>query len=208
MTCVVGLRFDNCVYIGADSFLSDSMTGLKLRYPKKVFQVNDFIIGVCGSVRLLQTVAHKFQVAPKFVGQDIYDYVYSTFFDCLINCLRQEKCLMEADGIEVLPNSQMIIGIEDKIFVVQPDLSIFEPEEDFVCIGSGEFHSQGVMEILKGTDLTPAEKIQTAIEKTSKHVVSVNEDIIILTNNNKEEEEPELIEDTIESTKTINDRGE
>ena len=183
MTCIVAIRTDDYVYLGTDSFGSNSFTGSKISYPRKVFQVGDFIIGVCGSFRMIQILTHKFAVMPRFVDQDIYEYVYTSFYDSFISCLRQEKFLTDVNNVEVMGGgSELIIGIENKIFVMQGDLSIIEPADDFVCIGSGEYHSQAVLESLKDSKLAPAEKILRAIQKTSKYVLSVNEDVFIMTN--------------------------
>lgn len=102
MTCVVGIRTEDYVYVGTDSFGSNSFTGSKINYPRKVFQVGDFIIGVCGSFRMIQILTHKLVIVPRFVDQDIYEYVYTSFYDSLINCLRQEKFLMDVNGVEVM----------------------------------------------------------------------------------------------------------
>ena len=183
MTCIVGIKTEEYVYLGTDSFGSNSFTGTKINYPRKVFQVGDFIIGVCGSFRMIQILTHKLSVVPRFVDQDIYEYVYNSFYDSLLNCLRQEKFLIDVNGVEVMGGgSELIVGIENKLFVVQADLSILEPADNFVCIGSGEYHSQAILESLQDTKLSPAEKILQAIQKTSKYVVSVNEDVYIMTN--------------------------
>jgi len=200
MTCVVGVKTDKHVYIGADSFGSNGFTGSKIGYPKKVLHVGDFIIGVCGSFRLIQILTHKFHILPRFVDQDIYDYVYTSFYDSLISCLRSEKYLVDSNNVEMLPSgSEMVIGIDNKLFTMQVDLSILELADDFVCVGSGEYHSQAVMESLSDRDLSPADKIVRAIQKTSKYVVSVNEDVFIMTNDEdaeelEDEKEPKEVE--------------
>lgn len=196
MTCIVGVSTEGGVYIGADSFASDSFTGLRINYPKKVFQSGEFIIGVCGSIKLIQTLTHKLGVMPRFVDQEIYDYVYGNFYESLVTCLRQEKCLTELNGNEYLiSGSEILVGIEDKLFIIQADLSMLEPSDNYACVGSGEYHSQAVMEVLKETKLSPAEKIVKAIQATNKHVLSVNEDVIIVTNDT-ESEIPEGLSET------------
>ena len=171
MTCIVALKTEDGIYMGADKLGSNGFTGASYKRPK-VFVKGEFIFGGSGSYKLLQILEFDFTPPARNINQKEDNYIYTTFFKELKKCLKDNGGLAEEKGIAHMLGD-FIFGYNNNIYIFQADMSILEPCVDYATIGSGEYHSSGALEVLANSDLPPQEKIIKAISAAAYHVTSV-----------------------------------
>ena len=88
MSCVVGLKSDKGIIMGADSA---ALMGnyIMSSYKEKIFIKDNFVYGACGLVRQSQVLRCYFSEPPIAVGQDIESYLVGPYSVALGDCLRE-----------------------------------------------------------------------------------------------------------------------
>jgi ATP-dependent protease HslVU (ClpYQ) peptidase subunit len=191
MTCIVGIKTDEGVYIGGDRLASTGLTGRDYKM-KKVFEKDEkFIYGCCGSIRMSQLIQHTFKEPKRYEDEKFDEYLYKRYTDELSDMLKNNRYLHEKDGVASFVESNYILGYDGRLFIVHMDLSVLEPADDFITTGSGGWHSEAVLLFLKDEKkMTPKEKIKKSIEIASQRVLSVDNkvDIVFLPNNKEKKD--------------------
>lgn len=181
MTCIVGLKRPEGIYVGGDKKGSSSFCGEDRKKPK-VWIKNNIIFGGCGSYRELQLMQYKLEIPKLYVGQPIDEYLYVNFIDAVKKCFKDNGAENVKDGVTKF-YGEFIIGFKGELYCLQNDYGLLEPVDDFVCTGSGGYHSEAVMKYLsKNSELKnmdPREAIQQAIIVASDYVLSVGSAIDI-----------------------------
>lgn len=176
MTCIIGMEQDDAIYIGSDSALSDSWTISSLSAQEKIFENHDMIFGVCGSMRVAQLMKHGL-ILPEHNTENQTDmqYLVIEFIDELRNFLKKKGTLYSSDDkIQYLPESALIVGYKNRLYVVDEDFQVSRTVGGFCCEGSGREVATGAMQILKDrNDMTPEEKITKALEASAIHTCFV-----------------------------------
>jgi ATP-dependent protease HslVU (ClpYQ) peptidase subunit len=178
MTICCAVKTEEGIYMGADSLGTNGFTGRAFK-DSKVIKKNDFLIGACGSYRLINLLKYKFNPPKKKVGQDIYDYIHIDFCDELITVFKNNGLLETNDNINKLRQSEFIFAHENRLFTFQSDCSVIEPKQDYIACGSGEYHAEASLFSTHNTKLSGEERIKRAIVCANNFVVSVNDDIVI-----------------------------
>jgi hypothetical protein len=148
MSCVVGMVDRGDVYIGGDSGVFGDEDFLVMRIPK-VFERKPFIFGTVGTFRAAQLLQFVFRVTPRKRGQDVYEYMITSFVEAVRTCWRSggvmnssvnEDCT-GADFAE-----SFLVGYEGRLFRLEADFSLIESASGFDAIGAGEHHARGALE--------------------------------------------------------------
>lgn len=179
MTCIVGLKTEDGVFLGGDTFGSDRFRGEAYVRPK-VFKKDDFLIGVCGSYRLMQLLEFKLSVPEKGERQSIEKYLYDDFVEAVRKCVKDGGALKTDSGVENLGNANFLFAYKGVLYIFQDDFSILEPKCGYSSTGSGIDHAQSSLYSTEGTGLEPEERIKRAIQCASNFVLSVNDETTIL----------------------------
>jgi len=172
MTCIVGMVDSGRVYIGADSATVSNwlLRETKLR---KVFRYGDFIIGGCGTFRMLQVLEHHLAVEDHPSGWTDMSYMVR----CFIPAVR--KCMSE-HGFAKIENNQeeggsFLVGYHGHLFSVGSDFQIGENAARFDAVGRGDELALGAMYALQHTveSITPEAKITICLEAAAHFDMSV-----------------------------------
>lgn len=168
MTCVVGIVKDGKVYIGADSLGSNGFDK-EVRKESKVFTNGEFLLGFCGSFRMMNILKWKFNPPTIKEGDDVHKFMVISFIEELRKCFL-ESGASEKEGIWNLgSNNELLVGIKGRLFKVQYDLQVAEYE--YTACGSGEYHALGSLYTSKRK--SPKKDIVKALECAENFVVSV-----------------------------------
>lgn len=148
MTCILGLEFENKVFIGADSAAVD-ISSTEPCDIDKVFYINDIIIGGCGSFRNIQIVNYFFvpPIKKKNITSDI-EYLVKQFVPSFSNCLKKHNCVSFSEEDTGTIAGQFLISYNNKLYRIDPDLHINRSKSGIDSIGSGELLAKGALTAL------------------------------------------------------------
>lgn len=153
MSCVISLKDDTGIYMGADSAVVMEME-IQTSISPKLFRNGDYLIGFAGAVRPGQTLCHPYWTPPK----DILDMP-----DAIMAQLEDKGCLRFADhstGCE----SEFLIGYKNRIFNLGCDFTLIEPADEYMAIGSGRPYALGALYSIRKSRMSPQKKILKALE--------------------------------------------
>lgn len=204
MTCIIGIKTKDGVYIGGDRLACGKHSGQK--YGRKVFNKKDrFIYGCGGEVRPGQILQYNFEEPRDYKDESVEDYLFKRYVKEMVSTFEKNNHLEDNDGISSLGNFACIMGYRGRLFVIYHDFAIFEPEESFVTIGSGDSHSEAVLLLLKeDKGMSPREKIKKAIDITSERIWSVDNNVDIeFLENEKDAEDGKMEGEKYYQTKGI-----
>lgn len=165
MTCIVGIKENQSVYIGGDSA---SLTGyqITIRKDPKVIRNGDFLIGYTTSFRMGQLLAYKLIPPPKDPKQDIYEFMVCSFAETVRSCLKE-------GGFSKIEGNQerggvFLIGYQGKLFTMHDDFQIEESIDEYASCGYGATHALGCLYGNKDLKLEPEKRIIQALEAAAK----------------------------------------
>lgn len=186
MTCIVGIKeFDadgnvKRLLMAGDSFGGDGSTGAKFLKPK-VFKRGDFVMGVCGSYRVMQLLEFTLKIPEKSNSQSTESYLYSDFVEAVRSCLINGGCTkVSENGIQSFPAADFVFGYNKQLYFMQDDFSILEPESNYYSTGSGSKHASASLYTTEKLNMPVEDRIQEAFDCTSHFVTSVNNSVTIV----------------------------
>src|SRR5471030_3332722 len=87
MTCVIALKADGIVYMGADSLGSNLYTK-RARIDPKIYRVGDFMFGFTTSFRMGQLLGHAFKAPDRDPRVATEKFMSTVFIDAVRECLK------------------------------------------------------------------------------------------------------------------------
>lgn len=190
MTCVVGLVANSKVYIGADSLGSGNgvkqvyntpkLAVLDINYRKDKYSLQQvpMLIGYTSSYRMGDLLRYKLTPPPLDTIQGINDYLVVDFIPELIKCFEENHFAKTKEGSK--SGGNFLIGFEERLFQVQDDFSVLEPECAYTAVGSGQEFAMGAMYALSSVTISPEEQVREAIEAASEFSTTVGGPITVL----------------------------
>lgn len=169
MTCIVGYIDKEKIYMGCDSAGTSWCTQRELAKPKVMIKNSDninFIIGVCGSIRLLNIIEYRF-VIPEFRYEksNIDTYINTTFIDSLKQCLLANGNCQSTDSVQSMPDGSFLVGINGRLFEIQSNFAVVENNEKNSVVGSGREYAYGSLHTTKNIKSMSVEsRVTKAIE--------------------------------------------
>lgn len=147
MTCIVGLCNSDSITIGGDSAFANndiSYAGSQ----SKVIRVGPCLIGYAGCTRFGELLEHALIIPEKDADQDVRAWmtlvVSPTIRDLINRHHLVEKMSDETHGTA-------LIGAYGRLFRLQNDLSVVEPSEKYLALGSGSHLATGALHALSKT---------------------------------------------------------
>jgi len=168
MTCVVAIKQDGFVYMGADS-LGDSNGHCMLREDPKVFINGDFIIGFTTSFRMGQLLMQAEFPANK--SDTDFKYMIGPFVDCVQELFRNKKYAVVENAAE--SGGNFIVGYKGEIYEIESDYQVGIPSCGYTAVGSGFAYALGALHFMKNNvhhinmNLSADEKVKLALHAAS-----------------------------------------
>jgi ATP-dependent protease HslVU (ClpYQ) peptidase subunit len=182
MTCIIGYKDKENVYMGGDRCISDT-NSKDSNFHSKVFKKYNILFGFCGCLRIPQLIKYKFSPPDLKVGQDLDEYIYTDFIDTLINLLESNKSSYSNDNVASMDNETTImVGIGNKLFCIEDNYQIIESSNNYYAIGNGREHAIGCLYGIDNTKLTIEKKILKALECSAEFSVGVRGPFDIINN--------------------------
>jgi ATP-dependent protease HslVU (ClpYQ) peptidase subunit len=175
MTCIIGLKHGNHVYIGGDS-AGVSGTSLEIRADKKIFKNGDFLFGFTTSFRMGELLQYKFKPPQRHPDIDVYQYMVTDFIDAVRDCLKNGGYARKDREAE--SGGTFIVGYCERLFVIGDDYQVGEPLLDYTAVGCGEDIAKGAM-YTSGT-MEPEKRILKALEAAEQFSTAVRKPFSVL----------------------------
>jgi ATP-dependent protease HslVU (ClpYQ) peptidase subunit len=170
MTCIVGLIDNGTVYIGGDSAgVDSSRLSLTLRADSKVFKRDPFVMGFTTSFRMGQLLAHSLQVPERKPGQDVFQFMVTTFVDAVRQTLKDGGFAEKDKDAE--KGGTFLVGYEGRLFTIHNDYQVEENTAPYAACGCGEPVALGAMYATAGW--TPLERVRLALEAAEANSAGV-----------------------------------
>lgn len=198
MTCIAGMVYDGGVCMAADSMHSNSYEEFDSKIPKiftrrfreNVYDKkgelikekwNELLIGYTTSTRMGQILQYGEMQSevPALFGAGLPDYNGGDQLKYIFNLVEHFRWLFndygflkETDDGES-EGGTFLLGIFNKLFLIQDDFSIIEPRELYEAIGSGAEVAKGALWYActheDDLDFDPAEVVFQAVQAATDH---------------------------------------
>ena len=191
MTCIIGLadKKNNVSWIGGDSLGSNGYTKTTEK-SAKVFRNDIFknvLIGGTTTFRHLDLLRYsdtlfneidwykKTNIDHKFMVTKFIPNVTQLFKNGII------------DKAETNSGANFIVATPGKLFEIQTDYSVLEPELGICSVGCGEEVAMGSLITTENFDMAPQERIIKALEAAEKYCCGVQRPFRILCTDGRED---------------------
>lgn len=144
MTVVIAITTKSKVVLAGDSYCGDEDVRQLCAAPKILTVAPDVGFGLCGSVRSEQALAPALKKLLKR-RSSIENYIMNRLADDLHSLLRDRGILRDNDGIHSLPDSDYILTHKGKIFYLDEEFAIWEPQHPYAAIGIGRRYALGAL---------------------------------------------------------------
>jgi ATP-dependent protease HslVU (ClpYQ) peptidase subunit len=140
MTCIVGIRRNNHVWIGGDSA---GLAGWDKtpRLDPKVFLKGEFIIGYTTSFRMGQILRFQLVLPPIPVEMDLFEYMCTLFVDAVRKCLKDGGFAKKEHEVE--EGGVFLVGARGRLFQIQSDFQVQESLRPYESVGCGQSYALG-----------------------------------------------------------------
>lgn len=175
MTCIVGIKQDGKIYMGADSAGSGG-TMLRVRSDRKVFIKEDFIMGFTSSFRMGELLQFSLDIPAHHNGVDVYAFMVTSFVNAVRECLKAGGyARKEKEGEEA---GTFLVGYRGRIFKIYDDYQVSEHLFPYDACGCGENYALGVL--YANVHLKPEDRIMQALAAAQQFSSGVREPFYLL----------------------------
>lgn len=167
MTCIVGIRTDEGALIAFDSRASAGGEITSRRDLKGGVIDNRVAFGYTYSYRYGQILRHHLKLPP--VQGDEHEWAIKTFVPAMRKALSEHGWLRLEQQRE--ESGQCVIGIRNRVFVIESDHSVVDPYLDYCAIGSGREYAMGALTAIYEADprMYAEAKAELALAAAAQH---------------------------------------
>jgi hypothetical protein len=176
VTCIAVLAQDGVVHAAYDSEVSDANNGETLTMKTPKVAVNGgYLIGVSQSLRVANLLHHmELPQVPKSKGA-LSRHMAIDFARAIAEILSESPGISTDEKIE--EDTDIIVGVGGRVFVYGDDYSVHEPSHPFTAIGSGYGPAMGSLITSQRFDITPKERVVSAVEAAAYASIGVREPV-------------------------------
>lgn len=191
MTCIIGFtdRQNAVSWIGGDSLGSDGYVK-SAELPAKVFRNDTFknvLIGGTTTFRHLDLLKYSkdlFDEVDLYKKTDLdHKFMVTQFIPKVIRLFKEGVI----GKIETERGGNFIVATPCRVFEIQPDYSVLEPEFGICAVGCGREVAMGSLITTKKMDIPPQDKIVMALEAAEQYCCGVQRPFRILCTDEREE---------------------
>lgn len=169
MSCVIGYRSGDVLYIAADSAATTEDGDIRSVKVNKIFRNGKYLIGYAGSIRAGQIFTQDCFEAPDNIKELV---------EAIRNKMYDYGCLVAAEAGISMSQTCFVIAYEGELYELMSDFQLNLVDE-YTAIGSGTQYALAAMEVLKNEDLSPSQKLIKSLEVASRFNAGVRPPYII-----------------------------
>lgn len=166
MTCIVGIKHEEKVYIGGDS-LGSAGYSKTVRSDEKVFKKSDMIFGFTSSYRMGNIIRYCLSIPQRPEDIDDMTYLVAHFIPALI-------CSFSSNGYLQKKNEQhsggtFLLGYRKELYKIDTDFQVGKSVLNYDACGCGEDYAKGALHVANLYQYTPEQKIELALKAAEEH---------------------------------------
>jgi ATP-dependent protease HslVU (ClpYQ) peptidase subunit len=172
MTCVIAIKEDGKVYMGADSAGTGGDFSQRTRNDSKLCKVGPFMFGFTTSFRMGQLLAHSFIAPDRDPRVSVEKFMSTLFIDSIRSCLKAGGFATKDNDAEV--GGQFLVAYEGRVFQIYNDYQVAESVLDYEAIGCGSDIAMGSLHTSgQHTTMWPKGRIVVALEAAEEFSAGV-----------------------------------
>ncbi len=177
MTAIAGFTDGKKVWIGGDS-AGVAGYSIRTRTDAKVFKNGEMVMGFTTSFRMGQILQHHLTPPTPLEGQDPYAYMVKQFIPAVKSSLRNHG--FEKNTLGRDEGGTFLVGYRGKIYEVSDDYQVGTLAQNYHACGCGRELAMGALYALDFYDMSPEERITTALEAAAEFSAGVKPPFTIL----------------------------
>lgn len=134
MTAIAAYTQDGHVWMAGDGVGYGEDGSYQRRRDPKVFVTGEFAFGVSNSFRLGQLIRHQFTPPPLPAAGVSAGYMVREFVPALSKLVSGSE--MRTDDVTSPFPGQLLTGVRGRLFEIQSDYQVAEPDQNYWAIGS------------------------------------------------------------------------
>lgn len=170
MTCIVGYKTKNNVFIGGDS-AGVSGRDIIIRADEKIFKKEEFIFGFTSSFRMGQILRYNFTPPKRKENISDDEYLYNDFIGEVIKVFKKNGyAKVDSNQVE---GGVFLFGYKNELYYVGSDFQIGKSTKDYNSVGCGDKYALGCFYALEDEKLPIEAKIKKALETAEEFSTAV-----------------------------------
>lgn len=172
MTCIVALKHDGKILMGADSAGVGGYS-LQVRADPKIYRVGQMLIGFTSSFRMGQLLGYKLKLPDHDPRWPVERYMASEFIDAVRTCLKDGGFARKENETEKA--GTFLVAYRGRIFYIDSDYQAGESIAPFGACGCGADLALGALFTMQKLDAqqTARERVQLALQAAEAHSAGV-----------------------------------
>lgn len=147
----------------------------------KVFQLGEFLIGSCGTLRVQQIIRYLF--IPPAIESDLITYMVKAFVPALKKAIKEnEGEVTTPDGSKAI-DGRYLIGLRGRLFEIDSSYAVFEAKAPYAAVGCADQEALAAMftatSLLAG-DITPRQIVERGLLAAVEFDTSIRQPFTIL----------------------------
>ena len=165
MTCVVGLKDADGVWLGVDSCVSNGNLILPQRSGEKLFKKGPFVFAISGNVRGENILRHSISIPKRKDKEAANHYLYNTVIDAVREGFKKAGFARKQNDKEEHGNTFLFV-YESRLFKFASDYCLIELG-DYHAEGSGRQYALGSLYTTAKLGLSPKERVRLALDASA-----------------------------------------
>lgn len=166
MTCAVVYKKNDRIILAADKQGTSVEGHTKIQYKQpKIIKTQTFAAAAAGQFQAIEMLHYDLRVDRDH--KDPHKFMCKTVVPAI-------KALFKEREIEMTSDTSFLFVVDKKIFILEEDLHVCEPESNFVAIGSGANIAMGALYVCDKLNMSCEDAIKQVMNATSEFNITVS----------------------------------
>jgi ATP-dependent protease HslVU (ClpYQ) peptidase subunit len=174
MTCIVALKHEGAVWMGADSAGVGGYS-MHLRKDPKIYRVGSMLLGFTSSFRMGQLLGYKLKMPDHDPRMAAEKWMATEFIDACRTCFKDGGWMRKDHDVE--EGGFFLVAYQGRVFHVMSDLQVAETLDDYAATGCGVDLALGSLFSSAGQD--PNERVLLSLRAAAHFSAGVAEPFLV-----------------------------
>jgi len=136
MTCIVGVSKEGTVWLGGDRAATDGNLNRTIIGDPKVFMRGELGIGVCGSPKVMDAVAHAIELPVQRSGT-ARGFLVGELVPAMRAGLKALDCTADEQGHGTCFRGAMLLAYRGEVYTLEMNFQLVKGSRGYASVGSG-----------------------------------------------------------------------